>query len=424
MKSKKYVTLLILIMSFSILFQFNLSTNNIIESNGFKGSKPLIIFDVAHEQRFNHTHMQSAIELIENEFNATVHINYDPITLTSLRGADLVILMAPFYYTELSFTSTERRAMVEFYQDGGSVLYLANPFFFEDEMRNYSSNIVQLNNMMGDQYEPAEGTYGSLELFRSNTVLFNDFSYRYDDERYIYIDNNTLANDHEIIEGYNGAEPVKELLTYATYGSTIHAKAVINTSLTTYELNVDGEINQGSVFEHSILLADEKYNGRGISCGSAIMFSDMNITEDGALAWFEVYDNALLWKNIIAWLLLETPEVQADNPIANFGLFAISIFAVFFILLVVGSIFYTVGREAKRVEVSETIIKMRDRDDSRRKVDKEIEEAYYAEDEVYEEDVEEEEAVEEKEVDMKSISDELKKKPPKTRSRSERRRRR
>jgi len=35
-----------------------------------------------------------------------------------------------------------------------------------------------------------------------------------------------------------------------------------------------------------------------------------------------------------------------------------------------------------------------------------------------------EEKVEEKEVDMKSISDELKKKPPKTRSRSERRRRR
>ncbi|MCK5159404.1 MAG: hypothetical protein KAR08_09625, partial [Candidatus Heimdallarchaeota archaeon] len=103
------------------------------------------------------------------------------------------------------------------------------------------------------------------------------------------------------------------------------------------------------------------------------------------------------------------------------GIFVASIIAIFFVFMVFGSVLFTIGREVRKVEVSETIIEMRKQDEQRKKVDKEIEEAYYAEDDV--EDELEEEEEDKKEIDMKSISDEIKKKPPKTRSRSERRRR-
>ena len=98
------------------------------------------------------------------------------------------------------------------------------------------------------------------------------------------------------------------------------------------------------------------------------------------------------------------------------------IFGLFFVFFIVGIVLYIVGRDVKRAEVSEVITKMRERDESRAKTEKEIEEAYYAEDDEVVEPEEEDDVVE-KEIDMKSISDEIKKKPPKTRSRSERRRR-
>jgi hypothetical protein len=151
------------------------------------------------------------------------------------------------------------------------------------------------------------------------------------------------------------------------------------------------------------------------------MFSDINVTGTNT-TWFNTLDNAQLWKNIIAWLLLQTPEIPPQSFIFEFGIFAGIIFGVFFIFFIVGIVLYIVGKDIKRAEVSETIIKMRERDERRKKVEEEIEEAYYAEDDVETEAVEEEEE-EVKEIDMKTISDEVKKKPPKTRSRSERRRR-
>jgi type IV secretory pathway VirB6-like protein len=251
----------------------------------------------------------------------------------------------------------------------------------------------------------------------------NDLSNRYEDERYIYVNNDTMLTDHAIIQGYLNTTPVDELLTYTTSIDTIFAQRLINTSVTTYEVNADGEVQGGKTQEHTVLAASEidVYDSRGISCASAIMFSDLTISNTSADTWFEVYDNALLWENMISWLLFTIPEIPPDGEVPKIGIWAASIIAIFFVIMVFGSVLFTIGREVRKVEVSETIIKMREQEKLRKKVDKEIEEAYYAEDDV--EDEPEEEDEEEKEIDMKSISDEIKKKPPKTRSRSERRRR-
>jgi hypothetical protein len=179
----------------------------------------------------------------------------------------------------------------------------------------------------------------------------------------------------------------------------------------------------GGTREYTMLAAKEltQYDSRAIACASAIMFSDMLIVENDTDTWFEAYDNALLWKNMIAWLLKDLPKPAQVGIIPDFGLFVIIIIAAFFALMVLGSVLYTIGKEIKRAEISETIIKMREREEQRKVVDKEIEAAYYAEDDIAED---EPEAEEEKEVDMKRVSEEIKKKPPKTRSRSERRRQR
>jgi len=418
-----------IILSLVLIFQLGINLTDINAGSDYKGkNKPIVIFDVAHQQIFNHTHMQSAIQAIEEHFDIEVFINYDNFTLVNLQGADLVILPAPNLNairaidSDSAFSLIERRALFEFYRDGGSVLYLANPYFFEEEMRNYTSHATYLNYMMSSGGQD-EVDYGSLSVDQARITLMNDLNNRYDDERFIYINNDTILTDHSIIQGFLDSEPVDELLTYSTSINTIFAQRLINTSVTTYEVNSEGQVQGGKTQEHTVLAAEEidAYDSRGISCASAIMFSDLTISNSSSDTWFEVYDNALLWQNIISWLLFEIPEEEPEVPIAGIGIFGASIIAIFFVCMVVGSVLFTVGREVRKVEVSETIIKMRQQEELKKKVDKEIEEAYYAEDEVDEkpEKVKEET----KEIDMKGISDEIKKKPPKTRSRSERRRR-
>jgi len=430
MKSKKLVITTFIIVIFSLLAFMNISSLNYLNTSGYKGEKPIVIFDIAHQQMFNDTQLQSALEMIENVFGAEVYINTDNFTLTNIRGADLIILPSPYFGVDNvpdgvgAFADIERRALQEYYQDGGSVLFLANPYFYEEEDRDLSSDIVSINTMMeGSAGETGEDSYDNLGFAEPYLTLFDDFNYQYNDERFLYIDESTFLTDHPIIEGYPGDDPVTEILTYTTETSFLSSStSVINTSQVAYGLRTNGEMpSVGSVKSHKILAVDEKFLGRGASIGSTIMFSDLNITGTG-ITWFEVYDNAQLWKNVIAWLLLQTPVVDPMTDIIPFGIFAGIIFGVFFIFFIVGIVLYIVGKDIKRAEVSETIIKMRDRDASRRKVDKEIEEAYYAEDEVDVEPVEDDDE-EVKEIDMKSISEEVKKKPPKTRSRSERRRR-
>ncbi|HUT82216.1 MAG TPA: hypothetical protein VMZ29_13525 [Candidatus Bathyarchaeia archaeon] len=432
MKTRKFTAVLILIFSLSLFLYFNFGANSITNVTSYKGNKPVIIFDAGHQQVFNHTQLQSALQLIEDKFQAQVVINYDNFTLMNIRGADLIILPSPFLYSinfgdGVAYTEVEQRAVYEFYTDGGSVLYLANPYFFEVETRNYSSNLNDIDYLMsGSTVGSEESDYQSLTFNTKPVTLMNDLNHEFNDERFIYINNETLDSNHPVIAGYNGVEPVTELLTYSSYitKENFVSNKIINTTSTTYYVDSDGKVPFGGTKSYCVMAAEEKENSRGISCASAIMFSDLQITQDNESTWWEMYDNALLWENMIAWLLNDIPKPAPIVYIPDFALFTISIIGVFFVLMVFGSLLFTIGKDAKKAEVSDVIIRMRDREERSKKDEKEIEAAYYAE-EVSEDEIEKEVKVTKdkaKEVDMKSISDEVRKKPPKTRSRSERRR--
>ncbi|MHA1557362.1 MAG: hypothetical protein ACTSPM_10570 [Candidatus Heimdallarchaeota archaeon] len=421
MNSKKFYTTMFVMALLAIVIQMSFSSPGTFETAGFKGEKPIVIFDVAHQTSFNNTHMQSALDLLETKYDAEVIINEDNFTLTNLRGADLLILPAPYYLATDPYSDLEKLALAEFIQDSGSVLFMANPFIFEDSMRNFTSHTNYLNSMM-------DGTYGELSFQPRNTLMLNDFSYRFDDQRFIYLDNSSFDTQHSIITGNSEIdEAIDELLTFTTsISATGVSERIVTVPETSYYLEYTDEntssIPVGAVSNHTILNANEKYGGRAISVCSGIMFSDIEIP--GAnMTWYEAYDNALLWENMISWLFFKLPVNPPTNPVPEFWIFTLSIMGGFLVLFVFGLIFFTAGKETKRVEVSEALQKMREKDSRHESEEKEIEEAFYAEDDIEDEVIEEDEPVEEvKEVDMKSISDQVKKKPPKARSRSDRRR--
>jgi hypothetical protein len=397
-----------------------------------RNNPPIVIFDVAHNQQFNNTHLTSALEMIEDLFSADIIINEDNFTLTNIRGADLIIIPSPTHpggdisSNDLGpFTEYENRALQEYWEDGGSLMFLANPYFFEPEYQNLSSANTYLNNMMKASDDSPD--YESLSFVGSKGVLVDDFNYIYSDERFLHLTNKTFLNSHPIIRGATNEDVVNEVVTSMTFTSppsTANPSLLINTSNTAYELDEDGRIKPGSIRSHALLSADAKYRGRGLSVASGIMFSDLNITGTET-SWFDALDNSKLWKNMLSWLLFKIPKTTPVSPLPNFGYFGVAILVVFFVFMVFGSVFYTVGREVKRAEVSEVLTQMRKRRLRKEELDEEIEEAVSAEEEEEEEEMEEEEEeIVSGEVDMQSISDEVKKKPPKTRSRSERRRRR
>lgn len=399
----------------------NVSSMNLISTRGFKHEKPIVIFDIAHQQHFNHTHMQEALQLVEGEYGIDIYLNRENFTLTNLRGADLLILPSPYYKLPAVDIATtfDTQVLIEFLVDGGAILFLSNPFFFEENMRNYSGNNKAMNRFMNIGI--------GMEFIGTENVLMNDFSHQFNDERFLSLNSTHLKSEHAIITGFPEDEPVKELLAYSTGISAQAGELIVNTPPTTYQVSSEGDLIQGSINNQTILGSSSSGgSGRVIACGSSIMFSDLVIPSTNSTRWIDVKDNKQLFRNMISWLLFETPVPEEENYIPDFSLFALATSVLFLLTLVLGIILYTIGREVKRVEVSEKIIKMREQRAQREKIDKEIQEALYAEDfpeEDKKEEKEEEEEIGEDEIDMEDISKEIRKKS-KTRSRSERRRRR
>ncbi|MBD3191947.1 MAG: hypothetical protein GF308_14965 [Candidatus Heimdallarchaeota archaeon] len=405
----------------TLVMQLNFGSMKFIPTTGFKHEKPIVIFDVAHQQYFNHTHMQEALQMVEDQYGIDVYLNKENFTLTNLRGADLLILPSPYFQLPASeiVTPFDQQVLIEFLGDGGSILFLSNPFFFEKNMRNFSGHNTAMDRFMNI------GT--ALAFSGAQNVLMDDFNYQYNDERFLSLNSTYFQTDHAIITGFPEDEPVEELLAYSTgIGREIPGELVVNTPSTTYKLDSEGTVEQGSVYNHTIIASSTSGgNGRTIACGSAIMFSDLVIPSTNSTRWIDVKDNKQLFKNMVSWLLFETPVPEEVNYIPDFSLFAFATSVLFLLTFVIGIILYTVGREVKRVEVSEKLIKMREQRAQKEKIDKEIQEALYAED-VPEEDKDEEKEEEEiadDEIDMDAISEEVRKKS-KTRSRSERRQRR
>ena len=70
--------------------------------------------------------------------------------MTNLRGADLLILSSPYYDVPRGdiVSNFDQGVLAEFMADGGAILFMSNPYFFEDNMRNYSGNNPAMSDFM------------------------------------------------------------------------------------------------------------------------------------------------------------------------------------------------------------------------------------------------------------------------------------
>jgi hypothetical protein len=424
--NKKMITTVSLLLTLVLSIQVLLLTSTVNTSTGYKHEKPIIIIDDGHNQTFRYTHMQSAIDFIEEEYDATIKINHGNFTFTNLRGADLIIIPSPYYETTLddAFSDLEIQALTEFYSDRGSAIFLTNPYFFDEEMRDFSGHPKAMNQIL-------VGDYRFLE-FSEEDVILNDYHNLDNDERLLFLGNESFNNEHAIIQGPSNSSTVKNIVMHSTTINQLYPTHIVSTPANSYIINREGEIDQGSVRNHSLIACYRQTNKRGVSCGSGIMFSDLLLDASANTTWFESYDNKQLWENMVAWTLNQIPVPEPQSTIPSIGYFFAIGGAIFIVFIVFGLTLFIIGREVKEVEVSDKLIKMREKELQKQKEEEQaIQKAYYAEDvieedeaKVSDEDKDKKEAKKkdnDKSFDMKSISEEIKKKP-KTRKRSKKRR--
>jgi hypothetical protein len=89
--------------------------------------------------------------------------------------------------------------------------------------------------------------------------------------------------------------------------------------------------------------------------GSSIMFSDIEEPLFNS-SWYEVADNAKLWKNIISWLAEESQEEETDVPLSElFAPFFIGIISISVVFIIGGILTFNIG-SGKEIQVTKSTL--------------------------------------------------------------------
>ncbi len=289
----------------------------------------VILYDESHGQYFNRTLMATALDSLSNvtvqdpeveiRINLLFQENGTEFNSTNLQGIDLLIITNPELDNEI--TSSERDAILDYVELGGSLFMLCNPLTQNENITGHTDTLNDLLAARNNRLTSAR--FSSSDDQIHSQVIIDDF-------------NSTYGNDSFVtINEYNVTKSI--LTTNVDYfwqeteidNVTIYSTPIIlgnerpddndntvklgKTPFTSY--SVDDEYNiyrdPGNGFL-TWMLSKNLGNARMVILGSTIMFSDYVIS--GNSTWIEENQNLDLWNNLLLWLLKYTPHPVRDPP--------------------------------------------------------------------------------------------------------------
>ena len=296
----------------------------------------VIMYDEYHGQFFDRELMSKALDslnelvIYNNETEERVDINIELIfnnetefNSTNLQGVDLLIMTNPGFEEENNLLLSERLAILDFMELGGSLFALCNPLSYN---KNITGNPVPLNALLNERDSSLTTARIRTSTIANSTVLVDDFSHVYENNTFISLEN--YEGEHTIFEQET---TISNLTLYAgsiELGNVDSKYAIGRTLETTYSIDESYNIFRDPLTGFlTWFLAQSVDNSRFVLSGSTIMFSDLDIISGEK--WIDQEQNLDLWKNTILWLLRYTPHPELPAlPLLPFWIYALIVVGV------------------------------------------------------------------------------------------------
>ena len=328
----------------------------------------VVLFDESHGQYFNRTLMSAALDSLTNmtvndpEVEIKIDILFqedgESFNSTNLQGIDLLIITNPGINDDDVITSSERSAILDFVELGGSLFLLCNPLTHNENITGHTSSFNNLLSARDNQMTSAR--FSSSPDQAHSQVIIDDFNSTYGNDSFITLNeyNNTNTIFERRIDYFWQEIGIDNVTIYSTPITLGNERPDDNddkvelgkTPFTSYSVDEDYTIfrDPGNGFL-AWLLSKDLGNSRLVMSGSTIMFSDSIIS--GNSTWIEENQNFDLWNNLILWLLEYTPHPVRNPPaIWVFENYAL-IVAAFSIVIFGISVFIYKYRSKKRTTI-------------------------------------------------------------------------
>ncbi len=296
----------------------------------------VIMFDEYHGQFFDRELMSTALSSLDelviynNETEERVDIeikliynNETGFNSTNLQGVDLLIMSNLGSEEEDNLLPSERLAILDFMELGGSLFALCNPLSYNE---NVTGNPVAINALLNERDSALTTARIRTSAIANSTVLVDDFFHVYNNNTFLSLKN--YESDHTIFEQ---EVEISNLTVYSAsieLGNELGEEAIGRTLETTYSIDESYHIFRDPATGFlTWLLAQTMGTSRFVISGSTIMFSDFEIIKDEK--WIDQEQNLDLWKNTILWLLKYTPHPELPAlPLLPFWSYALIVVGV------------------------------------------------------------------------------------------------
>ncbi|MHA1221384.1 MAG: hypothetical protein ACTSQB_06590, partial [Candidatus Heimdallarchaeota archaeon] len=163
----------------------------------------VILYDESHGQYFNRTLMATALESLSNvtvqdpdvEIRITVLFqeNGTEFNSTNLQGIDLLIITNPGISDDDVIVSSERVAILDYVELGGSLFLLSNPLTQNENITGHTSTLNNLLAARNNRLTSARFSASPDQIH--SQVLIDDFNSTYGNDSFITINEyNTTKN--------------------------------------------------------------------------------------------------------------------------------------------------------------------------------------------------------------------------------------
>lgn len=309
-------------------------------------NEKIVLIDEAHGQYINSSLLTEAISSLTAQGFEVLPVNTS-ITAQVLTGADLLLIPNPS--SKAIYSTTEAYAISQWMagNQGKGIIMLTNPLNINNESLNghpYGlDNLLQNSNIaLAKAFDQGVNNY--------NGFIVNKYQNSTSDSSNLVI----KVNSSLPLPGVNSTLTID---TQSSYITLLSNQTIVDAGFDSFALDRNGGYT-GQDLNLQLFGGINYKNGRIVFGGSTLMFSDLPNPNNGNRSWFSTQDNGLFFNSLVKWALnISTVNSIPEVSSSFFTLLMLTSGVTGVILVAVGVLLYSTGKEIKIFEIDQDFLK-------------------------------------------------------------------